>query len=93
MRWREVRGRLLQSWEVVARRTLTNGSLFLLLGSLGAWPPWLWVAAAPPIGLVQLVFLLSYKKTQETLSQAGQKTSAALSTVGSAISRKLGDMR
>lgn len=34
-----------------------------------------------------------YKKTQETLSQAGQRTSAALSTVGSAISRKLGDMR
>ncbi|XP_069892822.1 tumor protein D54 isoform X3 [Dipodomys merriami] len=34
-----------------------------------------------------------YKKTQETLSQAGQKTSAALSTVSSAISRKLGDMR
>ncbi|XP_036916005.1 tumor protein D54 isoform X2 [Sturnira hondurensis] len=33
-----------------------------------------------------------YKKTQETLSQAGQRTSAALSTVGSAISRKLGDM-
>lgn len=38
-------------------------------------------------------FLLSYKKTQETLSQAGQKTSAALSNVGSVISRKLGDMR
>ncbi|XP_036040838.1 tumor protein D54 isoform X3 [Onychomys torridus] len=36
---------------------------------------------------------ISYKKTQETLSQAGQKTSAALSTMGSAISRKLGDMR
>ncbi|XP_047016261.1 tpd52 like 2b isoform X9 [Ictalurus punctatus] len=35
----------------------------------------------------------AYKKTQETLSQAGQKTSAAISTVGSAISRKLGDMR
>ncbi|XP_073678969.1 tpd52 like 2b isoform X8 [Garra rufa] len=34
-----------------------------------------------------------YKKTQETLSQAGQKTTAALSTVGTAISRKLGDMR
>ncbi|XP_053567820.1 tumor protein D54 isoform X3 [Bombina bombina] len=34
-----------------------------------------------------------YKKTQETLSQAGQKTSAALSNVGTAISRKLGDMR
>ncbi|XP_054247709.1 tumor protein D54 isoform X8 [Indicator indicator] len=34
-----------------------------------------------------------YKKTQETLSQAGQKTSAALSNVGSVISRKFGDMR
>ncbi|XP_030358609.1 tumor protein D54 isoform X27 [Strigops habroptila] len=34
-----------------------------------------------------------YKKTQETLSQAGQKTSAALSNVSSVISRKLGDMR
>ncbi|XP_073731200.1 tpd52 like 2b isoform X7 [Misgurnus anguillicaudatus] len=34
----------------------------------------------------------AYKKTQETLSSAGQKTSAALSTVGTAISRKLGDM-
>ncbi|XP_021047621.1 tumor protein D54 isoform X5 [Mus pahari] len=34
----------------------------------------------------------AYKKTQETLSQAGQKTSAALSTMSSAISRKLGDM-
>ncbi|NXP99207.1 TPD54 protein, partial [Vidua macroura] len=33
-----------------------------------------------------------YKKTQETLSQAGQRTSAALSNVGSVISRKLGDM-
>ncbi|XP_035016149.1 tpd52 like 2b isoform X6 [Hippoglossus stenolepis] len=35
----------------------------------------------------------AYKKTQETLSQAGQKTSAAISTVGTAISRRLGDMR
>ncbi|XP_037101838.1 tumor protein D54-like isoform X7 [Syngnathus acus] len=34
-----------------------------------------------------------YKKTQETLSQAGQKTTAALTTMSSAISRKLGDMR
>ncbi|XP_033891102.1 tumor protein D54-like isoform X7 [Acipenser ruthenus] len=33
-----------------------------------------------------------YKKTQETLSQAGQKTSAALTTVGSVITRKFGDM-
>lgn len=52
------------------------------------------VVAAPSVWLAELVFLLcSYKKTQETLSQAGQKTSAALSTMGSAISRKLGDMR
>ncbi|XP_013879428.1 tumor protein D54 isoform X4 [Austrofundulus limnaeus] len=35
----------------------------------------------------------AYKKTQETLSQAGQKTSAALNTMGTAISRRLGDMR
>ncbi|XP_040008167.1 tpd52 like 2b isoform X4 [Xiphias gladius] len=35
----------------------------------------------------------AYKKTQETLSQAGQKTSAALTTVGTAISKRLGDMR
>ncbi|KAK2851972.1 hypothetical protein Q5P01_008248 [Channa striata] len=35
----------------------------------------------------------AYKKTQETLSQAGQKTSAALSTVGTAITKRLGDMR
>uniref|UniRef100_A0A8C6UQX8 Tpd52 like 2b n=1 Tax=Neogobius melanostomus TaxID=47308 RepID=A0A8C6UQX8_9GOBI len=35
----------------------------------------------------------AYKKTQETLSQAGQKTTAALSTVGTAIRRGLGDMR
>ncbi|XP_032356079.1 tpd52 like 2b isoform X14 [Etheostoma spectabile] len=34
----------------------------------------------------------AYKKTQETLSQAGQKTSAALTTVGTVISKRLGDM-
>ncbi|XP_032416338.1 tumor protein D54-like isoform X10 [Xiphophorus hellerii] len=34
-----------------------------------------------------------YKKTQETLSEAGSKTSAALNTLGTAISRRLGDMR
>ncbi|XP_071229308.1 tumor protein D54-like isoform X5 [Salvelinus alpinus] len=34
-----------------------------------------------------------YKKTSETLSVAGQKTTAALSTMGTALSRKLGDMR
>ncbi|XP_033825244.1 tpd52 like 2b isoform X6 [Periophthalmus magnuspinnatus] len=35
----------------------------------------------------------AYKKTQETLSQAGQKTTAALSTMGTAIRKGLGDMR
>ncbi|XP_031422309.1 tumor protein D54-like isoform X2 [Clupea harengus] len=35
----------------------------------------------------------AYKKTQETLSQAGQMTSAALSTMGTAISQKIGTMR
>uniref|UniRef100_W5NL48 Tpd52 like 1 n=1 Tax=Lepisosteus oculatus TaxID=7918 RepID=W5NL48_LEPOC len=34
----------------------------------------------------------AYKKTQETLSTAGQKATAALSNVGTAISRKFGDM-
>ncbi|XP_068087562.1 tumor protein D53 isoform X3 [Hyperolius riggenbachi] len=34
-----------------------------------------------------------YKKTQETLSQAGMKASAAITNVGSAIGKKLGDMR
>ncbi|XP_033860171.1 tumor protein D53 isoform X3 [Acipenser ruthenus] len=34
----------------------------------------------------------AYKKTQETLSTAGQKASAAFSNVGTAISRKFGDM-
>ncbi|XP_062342892.1 tumor protein D52 isoform X3 [Osmerus eperlanus] len=35
----------------------------------------------------------AYKKTSETLSQAGQKATAAFSSMGSAISRKLEDVR
>ncbi|XP_061785089.1 tumor protein D53 isoform X4 [Nerophis lumbriciformis] len=35
----------------------------------------------------------AYKRTSETLSSAGQKTSVAFSTLGSAINRKFGDMR
>ncbi|XP_066530262.1 tumor protein D52 isoform X3 [Hoplias malabaricus] len=35
----------------------------------------------------------AYKRTSETLSQAGQKASAAFSSVGSAITRKLEDVR
>lgn len=34
-----------------------------------------------------------YKKTSETLSQAGQKASAAFSSVGSAITKKLEDVK
>uniref|UniRef100_A0A8C2NUQ3 Tumor protein D54 n=1 Tax=Capra hircus TaxID=9925 RepID=A0A8C2NUQ3_CAPHI len=60
----------------------------------GAWPGREEVRCLQPesSALVQRCSS-DYKKTQETLSQAGQKTSAALSTMGSAISRKLGDMR
>lgn len=39
------------------------------------------------------LFTSSYKKTHETLSHAGQKATAAFSNVGTAISRKFGDMR
>ncbi|XP_054841196.1 tumor protein D52 isoform X1 [Eublepharis macularius] len=35
----------------------------------------------------------AYKKTSETLSQAGQKASAAFSSVGSAITKKLEDVK
>ncbi|CAK6962150.1 tumor protein D53 isoform X5 [Scomber scombrus] len=34
----------------------------------------------------------AYKKTSETLTTAGQKTTAAFSTLGSTITRKFGDM-
>ncbi|XP_065257438.1 tumor protein D53 [Emys orbicularis] len=35
----------------------------------------------------------AYKKTHETLSHAGQKATAAISNVGTAIGKKFGDMR
>ncbi|XP_070589555.1 tumor protein D53 isoform X3 [Erythrolamprus reginae] len=35
----------------------------------------------------------AYKKTQETLTHAGQKATAAISNVGTVISKKFGDMR
>ncbi|XP_066500129.1 tpd52 like 2a isoform X11 [Hoplias malabaricus] len=35
----------------------------------------------------------AYKKTQETLSQASQMTSAAFSTMGSALRNRFGEMR
>ncbi|XP_013920816.1 PREDICTED: tumor protein D53 isoform X1 [Thamnophis sirtalis] len=34
----------------------------------------------------------AYKKTQETLTQAGQKATAAINNVGTVISKKFGDM-
>uniref|UniRef100_A0A8C1TLF7 Tpd52 like 2a n=1 Tax=Cyprinus carpio TaxID=7962 RepID=A0A8C1TLF7_CYPCA len=40
-----------------------------------------------------LSLLCSYKRTQETLSQAGQMTSAAFSSMGSAIRNQFGEMR
>ena len=42
---------------------------------------------------MRLSLCRSFKKTSETLSTAGQKTSAAFTTLGSAITRKFGDMR
>ncbi|TRZ02571.1 hypothetical protein DNTS_018276 [Danionella cerebrum] len=35
----------------------------------------------------------AYKRTQETLSQAGQVTSAAFTSMGSAIRSRFGEMR
>lgn len=41
----------------------------------------------------QPVFVNRYKRTRESLSHAGQVTTAALSSVGVAITRRLGEMR
>lgn len=40
-----------------------------------------------------ILFEHRYKRTSETLSQAGQKASAAFSTVGSVITKKLEDVK
>lgn len=40
-----------------------------------------------------ILFERRYKRTSETLSQAGQKASAAFSTVGSVITKKLEDVK
>ncbi|KAM9307793.1 tumor protein D52-like [Gastrophryne carolinensis] len=44
-------------------------------------------------GLQDVASTNMYKKTSETLTQAGQKASAAISTVSSAITRKLEDVK
>ncbi|XP_069076502.1 tumor protein D52 isoform X1 [Pleurodeles waltl] len=44
-------------------------------------------------GLQDVASTTVYKKTTETLSQAGQKASAAFSSVGSAITKKLEDVK
>ncbi|XP_053571129.1 tumor protein D52 [Bombina bombina] len=44
-------------------------------------------------GLQDVASTTVYKKTSETLSQAGQKASAAFSSVGSVITKKLEDVK
>lgn len=44
-------------------------------------------------GLQDVASTTVYKKTTETLSQAGQKASAAFSSVGTAITKKLEDVK
>ncbi|XP_078543238.1 tumor protein D52 isoform X2 [Lissotriton helveticus] len=44
-------------------------------------------------GLQDVASTTVYKKTSETLSQAGQKASAAFSSVGTAITKKLEDVK
>ncbi|XP_040288118.1 tumor protein D52 isoform X1 [Bufo bufo] len=44
-------------------------------------------------GLQDVAATNVYKKTSETLSQAGQKASAAISTVGSVLTRKFEDVK
>lgn len=43
--------------------------------------------------IIEFVFEYRYKKTSETLSHAGQKASAAFSSVGTAITKKLEDVK
>ncbi|GAB5571865.1 tumor protein D53 isoform X4 [Prionailurus iriomotensis] len=50
------------------------------------------VLSAKERHLVEIKQKLDYKKTHETLSHAGQKATAAFSNVGTAISKKFGDM-
>ncbi|XP_029361442.1 tpd52 like 2b isoform X1 [Echeneis naucrates] len=88
----ELRQNLTKSWQDVQ----TSNAYVRSSEKLGEWnervtSSELYLSASATLD--DITHSEAYKKTQETLSQAGQKTSAALTTVGTAISRRLGDMR
>lgn len=65
---------------------------FFSLSSFSLSP---WTLSACPLfsPILHCVPIYRYRKTQETLSQAGQVTSAALSSMGAAITQRIGTMR
>ncbi|XP_067382247.1 tpd52 like 2b isoform X5 [Channa argus] len=88
----ELRQNLTKSWQDVQ----TSNAYVRTTEKLGEWNEKvtnsdLYLSASAT--LEDITRSEAYKKTQETLSQAGQKTSAALTTVGTAITKRLGDMR
>uniref|UniRef100_A0A7N9AL85 Tpd52 like 2b n=1 Tax=Mastacembelus armatus TaxID=205130 RepID=A0A7N9AL85_9TELE len=83
----ELRQNLTKSWQDVQ----TSNAVFPFPVSLSCYCVFRYLSASATLD--DITHSEAYKKTQETLSQAGQKTSAALTTVGSAISKRLGDMR
>ncbi|XP_070695498.1 tpd52 like 2b isoform X2 [Pempheris klunzingeri] len=88
----EIRQNLTKSWQDVQ----TSNAYVRTTEKLGEWNDRvtssdLYLSASATLD--DIAHSEAYKKTQETLSQAGQKTSAALTTVGSVISKRLGDMR
>ncbi|XP_044207177.1 tpd52 like 2b isoform X2 [Thunnus albacares] len=88
----ELRQNITKSWQDVQ----TSNAYVRTTEKLGEWSERvtssdLYLSASATLD--DITHSEAYKKTQETLSQAGQKTSAALTTVGTAISRRLGDMR
>ncbi|XP_067382249.1 tpd52 like 2b isoform X7 [Channa argus] len=87
----ELRQNLTKSWQDVQ----TSNAYVRTTEKLGEWNEKvtnsdLYLSASAT--LEDITRSEAYKKTQETLSQAGQKTSAALTTVGTAITKRLGDM-
>ncbi|KAI3357853.1 hypothetical protein L3Q82_016245, partial [Scortum barcoo] len=88
----ELRQNLTKSWQDVQ----TSNAYLRTTEKLGEWNERvtsldLYLSASATLD--DIAHSEAYKKTQETLSQAGQKTSAALSTVGTVLSKRLGDMR
>lgn len=58
-----------------------------------SYPVFLLPVTPPPHSLCLPLLSFSYRRTSETLSNAGLKATAAFSNMGSAISRKLEDVR